>query len=100
MRRARVLWRMTMVTLVIVALSQFVFGQAGFDDDRVVLQGFYWESYRHGDPAHPEFVATRWYDIVRENSQRIQEGRFDLIWLPPPSNAGSNSAGTCCRRSR
>src|SRR5215210_2890019 len=24
--------------------------QAGFEDDRVMLQGFYWESYRHGHP--------------------------------------------------
>ena len=70
-----------------------VYGQAGFDDDRVLLQGFYWESYRHGDPQHPEFVAKKWYDIVRDNAQRIREGRFDMIWLPPPSYAGAGSAG-------
>jgi alpha-amylase len=67
--------------------------QAGFDDDRVLLQGFYWESYRHGHPDHPEFGSKRWYVIVHENAGRIQEGRFDLIWLPPPSYAGESSAG-------
>ena len=30
-------------------------GQAGFDDDRVMLQGFYWESCRHGDADLPQF---------------------------------------------
>ncbi|VTR94354.1 Alpha amylase catalytic region OS=Methylobacterium nodulans (strain ORS2060 / LMG 21967) GN=Mnod_0201 PE=4 SV=1 [Gemmata massiliana] len=33
--------------------------QAGFDDDRVMLQGFYWESHRHGDPDFPQFGSKR-----------------------------------------
>jgi alpha-amylase len=68
--------------------------QAGFDDDRVMLQGFYWESYRHGHPdKFPEFGQKRWYEIVRDQAWKIREGRFDLIWLPPPSFAGDLSAG-------
>lgn len=67
--------------------------EPGFDDDRVLLQGFYWESYRHGDPKFPKYPRKRWYDTVRENAGRIREGRFDLIWLPPPSYAGDRSAG-------
>ncbi len=69
--------------------------QAGFDDDRVMLQGFYWESYRHGDPD-PRFVKfgpKRWYQIVKEQAATVRDGRFDLIWLPPPSYAGARSAG-------
>jgi len=59
-----------------------------------MLQGFYWESYRHGHPQKfPEFGNKRWYDIVREQAPAIREGRFDLIWLPPPSFAGEFSAG-------
>ena len=35
--------------------------QAGFDDDRVMLQGFYWESYRHGRPERfPQFGSKKW----------------------------------------
>src|SRR5438105_15799864 len=69
-------------------------GQAGFDDDRVMLQGFYWESYRHGHPDRfAQFGTNRWYVIVSENAPRIREARFDLIWLPPPSYAGTFSAG-------
>lgn len=67
--------------------------QAGFDDDRVMLQGFYWESYRHGDAQFPHYGTKKWYDIVKENAGTLHEGRFDLIWLPPPSWAGARSAG-------
>ena len=68
-------------------------GQAGFDDDRVMLQGFYWESHRHGHSRFPEFTGGKWYTIVLENAAKIREGRFDMIWLPPPSFAGEPSAG-------
>jgi alpha-amylase len=68
--------------------------QAGFEDDRVMLQGFYWESYRHGHPVKPGSIGSKsWYRIVEEQAPAIREGRFDLIWLPPPSFAGDYSAG-------
>src|SRR3954465_12875296 len=69
-----------------------VHAQAGFDDDRVMLQGFYWESYRHGDPMF-KLGAKKWYALVRENAAAIRAGGFDLVWLPPPSWAGPRSAG-------
>jgi alpha-amylase len=68
--------------------------QAGLDDDRVMLQGFYWESYRHGRPERfPAFGQKRWYRIVEEQAGAMREARFDLVWLPPPSFAGDLSAG-------
>src|SRR5882672_9605227 len=73
--------------------------QAGFDDDRVMIQGYYWESYRHGHPENEKFRGygeKTWYSIVRENADRVRSGHFDLIWLPPPSHAaqaGQYSAG-------
>jgi alpha-amylase len=67
--------------------------QGGFDDGRVLLQGFYWESYRHGDPGFPTFGKKKWYEIVTDNSGKIREGRFDLVWLPPPCYCGNRSAG-------
>ncbi|MFZ1893120.1 MAG: alpha-amylase, partial [Rhodoplanes sp.] len=68
--------------------------QAGFEDDRVMLQGFYWESYRHGHPEKfPSYGAKTWYQIVKEQAPAIRAGRFGLIWLPPPSFAGEYSAG-------
>ncbi len=71
-----------------------LFAQAGFDDDRVMLQGFYWESYRHGSPDQFSGLGEKkWYEIVKEEAGEIREGRFDLVWLPPPSFAGEHSAG-------
>ncbi|WP_240761445.1 hypothetical protein [Nitrosococcus wardiae] len=74
--------------------SAEAYAQAGFEDGRVMLQGFYWESHRHGDPERfPEFGEKRWYEIVRAQADWIRAGRFDLLWLPPPSYAGEKSAG-------
>ncbi len=87
-------YRLTLFTIALSCLLYgTIFAQSGFDDDRVLLQGFYWESYRHGDPEHPEFANSSWYDIVQANTDKIREARFDMIWLPPPSWAGKGSAG-------
>jgi alpha-amylase len=89
-------WVQTLGVLVALALLDTptpVQAQIKFDDDRVLLQGFYWESYRHGDPKFPKYGKKRWYDIVRERAGLIRDGRFDLVWLPPPSYAGDRSAG-------
>jgi alpha-amylase len=81
--------------LLALALAAAVpaFAQAGFEDDRVMLQGFYWESYRHGHADRfPSFGDKHWYVIVRENAGPIRDGGFDLVWLPPPSFAGDGQA--------
>ena len=68
------------------------------DDSRVILQGFYWESYRHGHTVQfPEITSGQanidlyWYEIVKEKAPEIKSGRFDIIWLPPPSNSGGGA---------
>jgi alpha-amylase len=90
--------RFWLLRALVLVLSLWTFttarGQAGFEDDRVMLQGFYWESYRHGHPEkYPSMGDMQWYDIVRQHSKEIRAGHFDLIWLPPPSYAGQYSAG-------
>lgn len=83
-----------MLSILLLVLSALpAYAQSGFNDDRVMLQGFYWESYRHGHPEYPVFGSEHWYEIVRDQAEAIREGRFDLIWLPPPSYAGPCSAG-------
>jgi alpha-amylase len=68
--------------------------QAGFDDDRVMLQGFYWESYRFGHQERfPALGDKHWYQVVESKVPEIRAAGFDLIWLPPPSYAGDLSAG-------
>jgi alpha-amylase len=82
------------LAIVLAASGWPLRAQAGFDDDRVMLQGFYWESYRNG---HPEKFSTyspqSWYALVKQQADAIRAARFDLIWLPPPSYAGQYSAG-------
>ena len=86
--------RSTALVCLVALFASPVFGQAGFDDDRVMLQGFYWESYRHGHPdKFPNYGDKTWYRIVSEEAPAIAAGRFDLVWLPPPSYAGTHSAG-------
>lgn len=91
----RIAYWIVCVLLVGLTLSaNVVYAQAGFEDDRVMLQGFYWESYRHGHPNRfPSVGQKSWYVIVTEQAPKIREGRFDLVWLPPPSYAGDISAG-------
>jgi alpha-amylase len=91
---ASLLTAFLLVLQLILAISpQPARAQAGFEDDRIMLQGFYWESYRHGHPAKfPTFGDKRWYRIVAELAPAIREARFDLIWLPPPSFAGAEAA--------
>lgn len=70
------------------------FRPSSFNDDRVLLQGFYWESYRHGHTGRQiNYGVKRWYEIVKDNAKKIRDGRFDLIWLPPVCFAGDYSAG-------
>src|SRR3954465_5255098 len=86
------LWIFLLIAL--VACSRPALGKAGFEDDRVMLQGFYWESYRHGHPEKfPTYGNKHWHVILQSLGPAIRAGRLELIWLPPPSYAGSYSAG-------
>ncbi|HJV66969.1 MAG TPA: alpha-amylase family glycosyl hydrolase [Geomonas sp.] len=92
--RTVTLWSVVWLCLCLLAVpADRSHAQAGFNDDRVMLQGFYWESYRHGQPNFPQFGSKRWYDIVRDKAADIRQGGFNLVWLPPPSYAGTLSAG-------
>jgi alpha-amylase len=94
MKKARTGITLVICLSVILSNCLAVWAQAGFNDDRVMLQGFYWESYRHGYPdKFPQFGNKKWYDIVKDQAGKTREGRFDMIWLPPPSYAGKFSAG-------
>lgn len=51
------------------------------NDDRVLLQGFYWE-------ASHDYTGD-WYEHVESLAGDMQSAGIDMIWLPPPSDAGS-----------
>lgn len=93
MRNSR--WARVVCAIVFVLLvSASLLAQAGFDDDRVMLQGFYWESYRFGHTdKFPLLGNKHWYAVVKSKVPDIRAAGFDLIWLPPPTYAGDLSAG-------
>lgn len=51
------------------------------NDDRVLLQAFYWESAAN-NPGD-------WYNVINAKSSEIAGIGIDMVWLPPPSDAGS-----------
>ncbi len=88
------------LTAIAVLVSLLVSGaenlqaQARLDDDRVMLQGFYYESYRFGHTDRfPSLGSQGWYQIVQAKIPDIASANFDLVWLPPPSYAGDLSGG-------
>ncbi len=44
-----------------------------------MLQGFHWTSHQVKKPS--------WYDIIKENAERIKDSGFTLVWFPPPSDS-------------
>ena len=71
-----------LVTLLFAVLALGLHARAQVaNDDRVLLQGFYWEAShdRTGD----------WYEYVQGLAPEISASGIDMIWLPPPSDAGS-----------
>ncbi|MCW5699144.1 MAG: hypothetical protein KIT00_04825 [Rhodospirillales bacterium] len=101
LRKSLLLFAVVLLTGGVALVPYRVRAQAGFNDDRVMIQGFYWESYRHGqgdpdDERRKHFVHfgdKKWYEIVEDVAAALRVARFDMIWLPPPSNAGGLSAG-------
>jgi alpha-amylase len=83
----------TVFVLAVASLLSIVtmplWGQAGFGDDRVMLQGFYWESPRFGHSMGNKV----WYEIVASDAATIANANFDLVWMPPPAYAGEMSVG-------
>lgn len=70
---------------------QICLAQGGYNDDRVLIQGFMWESSVDGKPApawskNEVHWKDHWYDEVKDKVGELADAKFDVIWLPPPSN--------------
>lgn len=51
------------------------------NDDRVLLQGFYWEASND--------KLEEWYEYVEALAPDMSAAGIDMIWLPPPSDAAA-----------
>ena len=45
----------------------------------IVLQGFHWKSNE-----------LNWYQIIQQNTKRIKDSGFTLVWFPPPSDSAAH----------
>jgi len=45
----------------------------------IMLQGFNWESHN----------SSSWYNVVQNNAGVLGNAGFDMVWLPPPSDAAA-----------
>lgn len=63
----------------------------GYNDSRVMIQGFGWESHQDGrikaanGTEYEVHWKCQWYDFVKSKVGDLADAKFDLIWLPPPS---------------
>ena len=69
-------------SLILLAVTLSTMAQGWPSDYQgVMLQGFYWDSYKD----------SRWIKLEEQASELSQA--FDLVWIPQSANCGSNSMG-------
>lgn len=91
-RRAAWAWASLGAVLLGLACAAWARRPSAPLDERVMIQGFTWESHRMGrEPGAGG--GPSWYRVLRGKVEAIADAGFDLIWLPPPSFAGEGSAG-------
>ena len=80
-----------LLILLLLVVSNLALGQGGYNDDRVMIQGFMWESHQQGKQKGEggyEYEVDwqyKWYDHVKDQVSELADAKFNLIWLPPPS---------------
>ncbi|MGL1885040.1 MAG: starch-binding protein [Reichenbachiella sp.] len=72
----------TLLLGILLSSVSFVGSAQHANDSRVLMQGFYWESH--------DAKAEGWYNHVSSQAQTMSAAGFDMIWLPPPSDAASD----------
>ena len=79
------------VICLFLLIASVVLAQGGYNDDRIMIQGFMWESHQEGThtaPGNNSYTVhwkKKWYEHVKSKIDEIADADFDLIWLPPPS---------------
>lgn len=60
-------------------------GVPGESED-VMLQCFYWDSYKPQSGSDSPYGRTKWIDLLKDTSALT--ARFDVLWFPPSAMAG------------
>ena len=72
--------RITQILVILCLLLSITNSNA--QDEDVLFQAFDWNV--QNQPA-----GTTWYNVVTQNRNAIKDAGVDVIWMPPPSDAGS-----------
>lgn len=54
----------------------------------VMLQAFYWDSYKTKTATDSKFGRTKWIDLLKDTA--AINANFDLVWFPPSAWAGND----------
>ena len=54
----------------------------------VMLQAFYWDSYKTQSATDSRFGRTKWVDLLQDTAAINRD--FDLVWFPPSAWAGND----------
>jgi len=76
-KQLRVLASLLVLALVAPLASA---GPLDGNSSEVMLQGFHWHSHQ----TYP------WWNVIKNNASTIRGAGFDMIWLPPASDAASD----------
>ncbi len=55
----------------------------------VMLQAFYWDSYKAQSSTNSKFGCTKWIDLIKDTA--AINANFDVVWFPP--SAGPKGCG-------
>lgn len=61
-------------------LTVALFSQNYSQRTDIMLQGFNWVSHSN---------SSGWYNVVQSKAQELGTAQFDMVWLPPPSDAAA-----------
>lgn len=69
---------------VLVGLALFIvsFQTISAQDEDVMIQAFDWN-------VHQQPAGSTWLGVLSQNSQRIADAGFDMVWLPPTSDSAA-----------
>jgi alpha-amylase len=71
---------LTSLLALVLAAPAAVAAPLDGNSSEVMLQGFHWHSHQ----TYP------WWNVIKNNATTIKSAGFDMVWLPPPSDAASN----------
>ena len=58
------------------------------ESEDVMLQAFYWDSYKTQSATDSRFGRTKWVDLLQDTAAINRD--FDLVWFPPSAWAGND----------